>query len=252
MALPNVPTRVSSLFTSKRQALLEAHKQRSVSLSSFSVASNASDFLAEKIKACQSTVDYWEDYGAGLREAKDDQSISTDVYKTEINRMLDSYKPAVEELDMLRKQHKILLEDIEDESDAVKRQNAQEEPSVDFYQRAYTSIMIPRIMGATAKQRKGKFNQGDFKKAIVDYYSAVDKPKERSYCHLMGWLDMSAVKCAHLVPKLLSGPELAFIFGVEQDDVLYNPRNGKYLRFLYAFQPTLTDELTRLLTISQE
>lgn len=235
MAFPNAPTRISSLFSSKRQALLKGHKERNVCASSQlltpSVASNVSDFLEEKVKACQSTVDYWEDYGAGLREANDDRSLSASMYQTEMKRMLDSYKPAIQELDVLKKQRKNLVEDLGDEADARKRQNVQDGLSADFLERAYTDTIIPRVMGACAKQRTRKFKQGEFKKAVESYYFAVDKPRERSYCHLMGWLDMSTIKCAHLVPKSLSGPELAHIFGVEEDDVLYNPRNGGYFHF---------------------
>lgn len=239
MALPDPPTLVSSLFTPKRQALLEDHRQRNMSafpqLSNLSAASNASDFLEAKAKACQSTVDYWNDYAVGLREAKDDHTLSTELYKDEMKRMLDSYKPAIEELDVLRKQQKNLIEDLDEESKALKRQDAQEGPDVDFLERAYTDTIIPRVIAATAKQRRGKFNQGDFKKSVENYYSAADKTMDCSYCHLLGWLPTEIVKCAHLVPMPLSGPELAYIFGVEEDDVLYNPRNGKYIIFYVRF-----------------
>lgn len=105
-------------------------------------------------------------------------------------------------------------------------------------------------MRATAKQKKGIFNQSDFKNAVGTYYSSIDEDKTLSFCHLLGsWFSSKVVKCAHLVPRMLSGPELAYIFGVEQDDVLYNPRNGK-CSFLYVF-PLIFKRLTRLLTSPQ-
>jgi hypothetical protein len=65
--------------------------------------------FSEKVKACQSTVDYWKDYGARFREAKANQSLSLYIYKNEMKLMLGSYRPALEELDVLRKRQKIII-----------------------------------------------------------------------------------------------------------------------------------------------
>jgi hypothetical protein len=62
-------------------------------------------------------------------------------------------------------------------------------------------------MGSSGKQKKKKrnFKQTDFKKAVLKYYSSENLDNTACFCHVMGWLDPGLVKCAHLVPKSLSG-----------------------------------------------
>lgn len=104
--------------------------------------SDVSDFLEEKIKACDSKLDFWEDYADGLKEAKDNHSLSDDIYQIEIQRMLKSCEPIAKELGIVKKQRRIILEDLQEEADARKRQNMQSEPDIDFYDRAYTNTII--------------------------------------------------------------------------------------------------------------
>ena len=43
------------------------------------------------------------------------------------------------------------------------KKNRFHEPDLSFFERAYTDSIVPRVMGASAKQRKNHFRQDKFK-----------------------------------------------------------------------------------------
>jgi hypothetical protein len=96
------------------------------------------------------------------------------------------------------------------------KKNRFHEPDLSFFERAYTDSIVPRVMGASAKQRKNHFRQDKFKSDLLKYYGAVKGigSGKAAWCHLTGWWDSKFVKAAHLVPKSLSGDELSYLFGV--------------------------------------
>lgn len=69
-----------------------------------------------------------------------------------------------------------------------KRQKAEAEPDIEFFERAYASVMCERVMSATAKQKKKNFDHSRFKRDVCAYYGAIKQllDNKSSYCHLMG------------------------------------------------------------------
>ncbi|GLI79484.1 hypothetical protein PoHVEF18_007821 [Penicillium ochrochloron] len=95
----------------------------------------------------------------------------------------------------------------------------------------YTDMLICRIMTASAKQ--GKKNKGHkqhrFSQAVLERFAALEKIDDegaRKWCHVTGktWL-AKYVKAAHLVPKCMSGLEIAMLSG-DSKLILNVPRNA--------------------------
>ena len=231
---PPIPERYSSLMPTDRRDRLGEQRQRHTShasqLSAMSTASSTvSEFLEEKIKLCQGELDYMKSYKEGLHEAKCSEKLDRHRHQEELDRVLANYQPRSEELKILKRQRRIVHDDLEDEIAGSKRPREEgNDPDVGFLERAYTNAIVPRIMSATSKQKKSKFRQSEFKRAVLDYYGARDEGCESIWCHLTGWREPEMVKAAHLVPKSLSGEEISYLFGVGEI-VLYDPRNGKYI-----------------------
>jgi hypothetical protein len=111
---------------------------------------------------------------------------------------------------------------------SVRKHSRSAEPNIGLLERAYASTIVPRVMGASAKQKKSSFNQSEFRKRVIDFYKAAMDMEDHkmAYCHLAGWCPSEQVKAAHLVPKSLSGEEIAHLFGSDEV-VITDPRNGK-------------------------
>lgn len=132
-------------------------------------------------------------------------------------------RPTEEEIVVLKRQRKMVEEDIEDEM-----------PQRQDLEAAYASVLSAKVISATAKQSKSDFDQSEFKKDVVKYCGArkmdeTDGKRPLTYCHLSGWWDKNQVKAAHLVRKSLQSEELAYLFGVGEV-VLLEARNGKCAR----------------------
>lgn len=188
-------------------------------------SSTVSEFLEDKIKSNEFEMDYLKTYQEGLHVAHTGEKITSEQFQTEMGTVLGNFCSVNKNLRVLKRQRKIIEEDIEDEVEHHKRERGEDqEPDVSFLERAYTNTIVPRVMGDSAKQRKSKFDQKAFRTDVMEYYGA--QHGEAAYCHLTGWHYSKAVKAAHLVPKSLNGDEVSYIFGVGEL-VLSDPRNGK-------------------------
>ena len=86
-------------------------------------------------------------------------------------------------------------------------------------------------MGATAHQKKRRFDASRFKKAVLNAYNAarVEDGTQLAWYHVsQTWYESSLVKAAHLVPKSLNPREVAYIFGIKEasEDSFYDWRLG--------------------------
>lgn len=224
-----IPDRYLSLMPHGHQKVFnEQHHNVSKSIQSSvpSVASSTvSEFLEGKIKSNELEMDYLKTYQEGLYIAHRGEKITSEQFQAEIGTVLGNFRWAHQYLGFPKRQRKIIEEDIEDEIENHKREWSEDkEPDVSFLERAYTNTIVTRVMGASAKQRKSKFDQKAFRTDVMEYYGAQDG--DAAYCHLTGWHYSKAVKAAHLVPKSLNGDEVSYIFGVGEL-VLSDPRNGK-------------------------
>lgn len=91
----------------------------------------------------------------------------------------------------MERQKRIIEQDIEDEIMSAKKKR-KDEPDIEFYERAYTNFLIPRVMGVSGKQGKGSFSkhdQANFRRDVLRRYSASRAVGglKMAYCHLSGW-----------------------------------------------------------------
>ncbi|CRG90141.1 Pc12g04220 [Talaromyces islandicus] len=236
-----IPERVSSLAPPSlrlkaREAELRQQRHAST-ISSFSFASSTvSEFLEERVKACEYEFASSTAQLEIIQHTRQNQDLDSAEYQALSHPLLEHLSRLTTEKQLLKKQSKLIRDDLGEE---VERKKArQTEPGVDFYERAYLDSIIPRIMGATNKQEKSSFNNARFRDAVLNAYNAVthNGPVKLAWCHLAGvWEDAKKVKAAHLVPKSLSRREVAYFFGAEEvsEDFFYDWRLGLSLHSRY-------------------
>lgn len=190
-----------------------------------STSSTVSEFLEAKLKYHEGEVDVLENYRKGFQEARVNEQMSQDDLQDALKIVLSEYKPHSDSINVLKRQRRIIEEDLADNVASKRARDETNEPDIGLLERSFAEIMVARVMTAS-KQKKSTFKQSRFRKSVVDYYDA-DGGGGLAWCHLTGWHASSAVKAAHLVPKCLSSPELSGLFGVDDLDISYNPRNGK-------------------------
>ncbi|KAJ5496896.1 hypothetical protein N7463_008883 [Penicillium fimorum] len=223
MFRPKIHPRTLAVMLQDRQRALLAKDKREPQTSR-----SISDFLELKIRDYKIDLDYIQCAHEGLLRALDANALTGPEYVTALQPFMKSARSASQELKTFSRQRKILEEHFEEQA-IVKRQR-QGEPDVEILERAYIETILPKVMSATAKLPKNKtivgsqFNTCNFKRNVNKYYGI---PEKAGLCHLMGNWDLADIKAAHLVPKSLSGDEIAYLFGVEMLE-LSNPSNGNY------------------------
>jgi hypothetical protein len=181
--------------------------------------------LEEKILSCELDMEYLKSYKGGLQQANPTDAISKEEIDEEVGKILNRFEPLYEEVKILKRQRKYIIEDIEVDMSDLKKQKQDKDVDVALLERAYTNTIVPRVMAASGKQRKGSFKQSNFRKAVLNFYNAADN--DSAYCHLTGWWQSKDVRAAHLVPKSLTSEEVSYLFG-GLEAVEYMPQNSKY------------------------
>jgi hypothetical protein len=198
--MPCIPERISSKMPPAVQKRISETKLRKVShasqLSNFSVASSSvSDFLEEKIKAYEYDYDYLAAQISGLQSARAAQILDGDQYGNEAAPFLQQQAKIGQELSLITAQQKIITEDIEEELNTQneldvrkKRRGNENEPGLDFFERAYAATIIPKIMSATAKHKKRRFDTSEFRGNVLTAYNAVTVKggAQLAWCHITG------------------------------------------------------------------
>ncbi|KAL8661886.1 MAG: hypothetical protein Q9202_005168 [Teloschistes flavicans] len=207
----------------KRKAR-ELDKQRRVSRNStISRSSSISEFLVAKEEVNKLDLEFTEHILKSLSEALIQGVIPRKVYDA-IKQEVTKYDlKRRQEFVVLKRQRKFVQEDLDDMR-----------PSLQTVEDAYASVIVNKVMTATAKQKKRQFDQSAFQKAVLEYYDASRSPvsagqPREAFCLLTGWRNSKEVKAAHIVPKSLKSDELSYLFGVG-DAMLKDPRNGISLK----------------------
>ncbi|OQE92517.1 hypothetical protein PENNAL_c0007G01442 [Penicillium nalgiovense] len=227
---PVIPERISSLMAPSRQSALRTHKQRSVSaasrLSEMSVESTTSDILDVKLAAMENELEYIRCVRDGLNEARQTEKISHDAFQREIEPFLKSFRSLSSTIQALQARRPLIIEDINEEVSA-QRQRIEGPVDQSLFEHAYRDAIIPRVLGASAKQKGPKFDQPKFKKDVYTYYGVNEHCRPGvGWCHVLGIiLPHKNIKAAHLAPKSMASKEVSHLFGVG-DEVLSDPRNG--------------------------
>ncbi|OXV09941.1 hypothetical protein Egran_02296 [Elaphomyces granulatus] len=218
---PVIPERMSSLLPEARRIKLRENRQRHASYAS-AASTTISEFLEEKILSCELDMEYLKSYKGGLQQANPTDAISKEDIDEEVGKILNRFEPLYEEVKILKRQRKYIIEDLEVDMSDLKKQKQDKDVDVALLERAYTNTIVPRVMAASGKQRKGSFKQSNFRKAVLNFYNAADN--DSAYCHLTGWWQSKDVRAAHLVPKSLTSEEVSYLFG-GLEAVEYMPQN---------------------------
>lgn len=231
-----IPERISSLATPQLQLNIKKtrdQQKRHVShMSNLSVASsNLSTFLEEKLQACEFDYEASVAQLAALLHVRDEGLIDAEEYGVQSSPLLNEQSRIIQEKRLLTDQPKLIEDDLDEELE--NKRSRQNEPEIDFYERAYVDTIGPRITAACGKMSKTVFNHGRFRQEVMHAYDAVkyDKRVKLVWCHLAGeWLPAENVKAAHLVPRALTHREVAYLFGVKEvpPDFFYDWKLGMF------------------------
>ena len=221
---PPIPERYSSLVPPSSLKDMEILSKRTASamtaISQLSTTSSTNDFIDAKIESISADLAVNGKFKGYFESAKKRKILADEEYDDAVKELESEVKRKERELITLRRQKKIISDDIDDVL-----------PQYSTIEGAYSSVLMAKIMSASSKQRKGKkFDQSAYSKAVLSFYSAVRHTGSglvEKYCHLTGWQSEKLVKCAHLVPKSLESDELAYLFGV-RETILSEPRNGMF------------------------
>lgn len=161
-----------------------------------------------------------------LTEAYKDGLLAKSKYEKAMQDIERDKEPAERELVLLKRQKKIVGEDL-----------AEEASSYPGLGDAYASLIMSKVMSASAKQKKSNHDQAKFRRYCLEHCQALRKfgptNVEQAYCYLTGWLPPKLIKAAHLVPKSLQSERASYLFGVGHVE-LSDPRNCKSLIKSYS------------------
>jgi hypothetical protein len=242
---PIIPERLSTLLPAAWQQCLDEIKARRVSGSSN--LTTASDFLEEQIRTLSSDLDYVRAYRTGLRKESD--RIPKRDLDEEVHEIEEVEDDRQESLAVFKRQRKIIEEDLAEEAAKIlppepttpektpakaPQYTTPEKPDQpvprEVIKQAFANSIVERVMTASSRQKKSKFDQASFRRSVEEFYGAVkygEKGEKLAvHCAVTGWQEPSLVKAAHIVPKSLKSDELAYLFGVGEI-MLKDPRNGK-------------------------
>lgn len=221
--VPFLSPRILSRIPKSYQNDIEVGRQMSDALKENTQNRSVSDFLEHRLKTLTSDIDQIAKTHRGLEEAQENSKLSPKEFREALGPFLPPARLISDEIKTLTRQRKLICEDLEEEL-SVKRQRT-EGPGMGIYVRAYTASILQRVMGASGKQKPPKsFNSRRFKTNVNEYYGIR---KGFGHCHVIGTIvPANDAKAAHIVPKSLTQPEIAHLFGCEAM-VECDPRNGK-------------------------
>jgi len=234
---PNLPdSMISAPSSSKLQGIslynqelrqFQTRKARCASrLASLTTSSSVSDFLEVKIEDTQAEVDYCSTLRDILDEAVRDKILSR-LEWDELSRSAQQEREAAEnELHGIKKQRKIIEEDLEDITNGKTRAELEE---------AYSHLLGKYIQQPSEdfrgfnKQQRVEFRRGVCEHLSATRYVQIAKTRVKQvWCHaLSACIQAHFVAAAHLVPASLEGEEMSYTFGVDQLS-LTNPLLGKF------------------------
>lgn len=231
--IPEVPPVILSRLPKSLYDDLVVRRQRNLDLSQNAQDYRCvSDFLEDRIKLLTNDIQYIESAHRGLGFALDNLSLSAKEFRDALRPFIPPSRLISKELRNLKRQKKLISEDLEDEV-AVRKRQRTGPSTTGLYLRAYTDSMLQRVMAACGKRKPQKtFNARQFKYSVNEYYGIE---KGSGFCQITGCEFIADdVKAAHIVPKSLTGEEISYLFGGEIV-VSLDPRNG----WLHSLTPIL-------------
>ncbi|KAJ5679974.1 hypothetical protein N7462_008218 [Penicillium macrosclerotiorum] len=227
-----IPDRVSSLMSTERHDKIKQYKMRSVSVASrvSEISQTADDstvpkFISAKIDELANETEWLCEVTDSCADARAAGSISQAEYDAKVDPLLTKFRSMTSILASLRRQRRVLSEDLKDAVETQKRRRHEGPPDAGLLERAYAEAIVTQIMKADGNLPASPFNKREFKRAVNDYYGVAEY-SDQTWCHVLGrHLERKSVKAAHIVPKSMDLSQLAHLFG-DQDAVTTLPQNG--------------------------
>ena len=220
--LPDVPPAILSSLPKSLCDELAVRKQRSLgSDQNAQEYRSVSDFLEDRIQHLTNDIEYIDSAHKSLNCALENSTLSAKEFRDALRPFMPPICLITKELKTLKRQRKLITEDM-DEEVAIKKRQLTGPSATGLYLKAYTDSIVQRVMTACKQKTRKKFDASQFKKSVNEYYGIS---KERGYCQITGDFFMPRkTKAAHIVPKSLTGDEISYLFGSELV-VALDPRN---------------------------
>ncbi|KAJ9208722.1 hypothetical protein C8Q69DRAFT_460581 [Paecilomyces variotii] len=225
-----VPERHSSLMSPGHQnAILHrttiSYSRRVSAASTISATSSISQFVDQKAKVLEADLELLKAYRDGLSDLKTTKKIDIGEYDKTFREVENRKRQLDKENLVLKRQRKILEEDIDDEISAnIGASHGELDKIMEI---AYSSLVTDKVMAASNLSTQGpKHNQSKYRQAVIKYLSA--KPHEGLvWCHILGrHIPSRLTIAAHIVPKSLESEQLSYLFGASDLRVSMDRRNG--------------------------
>lgn len=227
-----VPERHSSLMSPGHQnAILHrttiSYSRRVSAASTISATSSISQFVDQKAKVLEADLELLKAYRDGLSDLKTTKKIDIGEYDKTFREVENRKRQLDKENLVLKRQRKILEEDIDDEISAnIGASHGELDKIMEI---AYSSLVTDKVMAASNLSTQGpKHNQSKYRQAVIKYLSA--KPHEGLvWCHILGrHIPSRLTIAAHIVPKSLESEQLSYLFGASDLRVSMDRRNGEH------------------------
>lgn len=227
---------LSLLSNQSHEKLIDIKTQKASTLSSISILSTifSSSVALEipvrvgfKIRELEFDIDHIQTYKDGLVEAHAMQKLEKKELLEALRAVEDVQNRLKEEFVVLKRQRKIIEEDIE------------ERLSIENIEKAYIITISSQVRLRQEQNQTNRFQtkttQRFFQSVVETRYDVVKydryftPPLKMLYCMVTKrWWPFSEVKAVNIVPKLLQSEELSYLFGAG-DVPLSDPRNGKFV-----------------------
>lgn len=99
-------------------------------------------------------------YKEGLFELRN--LISDEDFQAELQVVVEAIVPRTRDLHVLSRQKRMIEQDMEQDLEADAhdaKRTGDEDPSLEFFERAYLNSLVPRVMGASSKNAKVTFSK---------------------------------------------------------------------------------------------
>lgn len=217
MSAPVIPKRVSSLLSAPAKDQMKALElKKEVIASQVSLDSSPDEFVAAKLDDFEASLEIKEIMKRTLTEGLTQGKITREEYNESVTELDNEFEPMEKEMVYVKRQRKTLVENMEESLNHTTVEDA------------YVSLMRDNVMKATfqnpplySAQQKKKWRD-----RCMKYYDAEGE-NEKAWCSITGWHHRSMLTAAHIVPKSLSSPDLAYFFGADYIGLM-QPRNGKF------------------------
>ncbi|RDW94995.1 hypothetical protein BP5796_00758 [Coleophoma crateriformis] len=169
------------------------------------------------------------------KQVREEGKITHENYQEATRDLKRTIESAETELQVIKRQKKHMVQDIDEMAAPIAKVRA-----------SWISLLLDKVALAGTPLKKKNFNQSKFRDNMLRFYGAekiIDKVKYQ-YCVVSGkWYPGSRpgktqIKAAHIVPKVLSGPELNELFEVGET-MLHEARNS--LPLLATIEGALDD-----------